>query len=1182
MSLNKPELARLFYRELLKIHGNDGWPEATKASALARLLELLFLEVTKAENISFTTLFARIAYACHKFEVEKKTQYWIHFFRKKLRTLAPGGEAGQVYQLGLKTTAGAIAAVFGEAPPEELAAILPEKHLFVYNEIKISGFKPSARVIALQDDEANDRLIAQDADAPAEIIYVQYNIAERNEPFNPTIREIRNTFGFPITLSLTDVEVVHASSAPETRNEEPLTGHDVDKPSLRVTKGGRPRNPDPETRNPKPTPTYRPRAIVVEPDYLLDVSTVANCFQGSGAEPVVYLLQKFLPVEPSLPMMVGNIANFFLDELMNNPRATFKETFPKVFKLNPLAFSLLPDAAIREVMNTSQKHWVTLYNMVAQGFDKFDIEPSECYLEPSFYDEKHGLQGRLDVFYKKGNKSAIIELKSGSAFMPNRNGIGASHYIQTLLYDLMVRATFGGDVEPACYILYSKMDSRQLKFAPRIKSEQNEALQLRNQLVSLDRQIAAIQGQVNKAPVLERITINRFPHLKGFHRRDVELFEKTYTGLNDLERRYFNAFAGFIAREHQLAKTGIQGIDNANGLAALWLDDLAEKEENFQIIKSLKIRENRAYEDEALLIFEKTPETNQLANFRTGDIAVLYAAPSRPPPKGEEREGTSSPFGGGREGAWVNAQIFKVTILSITPEEVTVRLRYKQFNLQIFGEYDLWNLEHDQMDMSFNAMYQGLFQFAQTTEKKRELLLTVAAPSRPASPLPASSLTGRGGREGATEEQQRILEKMLSAQNYFLLWGPPGTGKTSLMLKHYAKWIFENTEENLLLLAYTNRAVDEICVALEDLGLDVSQSYLRIGSAYATGERFVPKLLREKTANITRRAELKEVFEKHRIVVSTLASLSGNMAVLKLKKFRRVVIDEASQILEPALVGLLPQFEQFILIGDHKQLPAVVVQDATASAVSDEQLQSTGLHNLRNSLFERLYHRCIGQGWHWAYDQLCHQGRMHEDIMRFPRDQFYEGNLLILPENIAMAARQTAALPVHGTAFQHDWEARIATRRLVFIPTGIDVESLSRKTNRHEAELIVKVVSWFQNRPGQHLNSQSIGIITPYRAQIALIREFLQKGKTDCKNLTVDTVERYQGSARDIILISLCTNAASQLDSLVSLSDDGVDRKLNVALTRARDHLVILGNETLLAANEGYRKLMEHCRQIQI
>ncbi len=1147
------ELARLFYRELVKVHENESWTHAAKADALARLLELLFLEVTKEENIQFTTLFARIAYAGHKFQLDKKTQYWVHFFRKKIRSQVLEEEAPQVYALGLQALAASIEGLFGEAPPEEVLAFLPKKTPYAYTEVRVKEFRKKVRVLALEDDEANDLLLARDEENPAEVVHIQYNIADRNEPFNPTIRQIRQTFGFPVLLSLIDVEV-------------------VDTPSNK-SNSSNPSN--------KSNQTYRPRAIVVDPDYLLDVSAVANCFQQSGAEPVIYLLQKFLPVEPSLPMILGNIANFFLDELMNNPQAVFKETFPKVFKTNPLTFAMLPDSAIRELVAKAQKHWVTLQLMVRQEMKKFDIEPSECYLEPSFYDETHGLQGRLDVFFKNQERSAIIELKSGSPFMPNRYGIGASHFIQTLLYDLMVRSVFGEEVEPACYILYSGLDSRQLKFAPVVKAEQNEALQVRNQMVAIDRLLGGIGGEVAQAPVLSKITTGRFPQLKGFHQRDLERFEKTYHGLSDLERRYFNAFSGLIAREHLLAKTGMQGVDRANGLAALWLDTFEEKEAGFQIIKSLKIKENRASEDEAHIIFEKTKLTNPLANFRTGDIAVLYPV-----------EAGRLTMDGTRQSP-ISTQIFKVTILEITTEEVTVRLRYKQFNSQIFSEFEEWNLEHDQMDMSFAAMYQGLFRWAESEVKKRELLLTNVAPNvTPA--LAGAAMTPAEADVTLTEEQNSILQKMLDTRDYFLLWGPPGTGKTSQMLRNYAGWIFKNTDENLLLLAYTNRAVDEICEALESLGEDVKDAYVRIGSRYSTGEDFENQLLTSKTSDIKTRKELLEILGSHRIFVSTLASLSNNLQLLKLKKFRRVVIDEASQILEPMLVGLLPQFEQFILIGDHKQLPAVVVQDEQQSAVSDEKLHEIGLQNLRNSLFERLYRRCVEQGWTWAYDHLSHQGRMHEEIMRFPAEHFYEGKLKILPENIPVSQKQKAPLPAQASDFQHDWEEVVLKKRLVYLSTPIDGESPSRKTNRHEAELIAGLVRFFQKisdfgfqisengdvPPKSEIqNPKSIGIITPYRAQIAQIQEVLQREGIDCNGLTIDTVERYQGGARDIILISLCTNFASQMETLVSLSEEGVDRKLNVALTRAREHVVVIGNEELLARNEVYRKLMAWCRE---
>ncbi|MBK8565963.1 MAG: AAA family ATPase [Saprospiraceae bacterium] len=1157
------ELARLFYLELTKVDANPDWAPAAKADALARLLELLFIEATKAEGIQFTTLFARIAYACHRHQVEKQTQYWVHLFRKKMRGIVPQKEAKGVYSLGLKAIAESIEGLFGIVPPDEVMAILPKKIPYTYATVQVSERRPQVRVVALADDEENDLLLAQDEENPSQLIGIQYNIPDRNENFGPTIREIRSTFGFPVVLSLLDVQIIEPEKDTEAAPQSAI-------------------------HNPQ-SAIYRPKAIVVCPDYLLDVSTVANCYQGNSAEPVVYLLQKFLPVAQTKAMLIGNCANFFLDELMHNPEASFKETFPKVFRTSPLAFSLLADAEIREIHDQSQKHWVTLQAMVRTGMRKFDIEPKETYLEPSFYDEKHGLQGRLDVFYKKENRSAIIELKSGQAFMPNRHGIGASHYIQTLLYDLMVRSVYGKEVEPASYILYSGLEMNQLKYAPPIVAEQHEALQIRNRLVAIDRRLAAVGAEnVSQVPLLERIARGRFPHLKGYLSESISRFEATYTALNDLERRYFNAFTGLIAREHQLAKTGDQGSAASNGLAALWLDTPAEKEACFDLFKSLKIKENRAFEDEPIIVFEKTADTSALANFRVGDIAVLYpvndgrwtANGGRPTVDSEH----ATPSTVSRQSSTIlQTQIFKVTLLDITPETITVRLRYRQFNTLIFKEFELWNLEHDLMDSGYNALYQGLFRWAGAEQRKRDLLLGTSAPKLPANVVevefstPNSKLETRNSQ--LTSEQQEILAKMLSAPDYFLLWGPPGTGKTSQVLRHFAKHIFENTDENLLLLAYTNRAVDEICEALDSLGDEVKSAYLRIGSRYSTGQQFENQLLAKKIEEVTTRKGLKEVLEHHRIFVATLASLSNNLELLQLKKFRRVAIDEASQILEPGLVGLLPQFEQWVLIGDHKQLPAVVVQPPEASAVLDEKLHEIGLQNLRNSLFERLYRRCTEQGWHWAIGHLSHQGRMHEDIMRFPGEHFYEGKLRILPKEIPASQKQLAALSSQTIENQADWLAKIEGRRIAFLNTPADRQSPSRKTNRHEAELLAQLVKFFQgsarNPQSAIRNPQSIGVITPYRAQIAQIQEVMQREGIDCGSITIDTVERYQGGARDIILISLCTNAASQMETLVSLSEEGVDRKLNVALTRARERVVVLGNEEILMKNAVYQSLIK-------
>ena len=184
---------------------------------------------------------------------------------------------------------------------------------------------------------------------------------------------------------------------------------------------------------------YRPLAFVIQPDYLIDVTAVAECFKQHGTEPFLFLLKKFTAFTTGAPLMIGHIANYFLDELMTNSDHTFKKLFPAVFKLNPIAFTLFSNQEIRDIQGRSQFHYKTLKNMVLQQFAAQDIEVEDCYIEPSFYSDQYGLQGRLDVFYnntKEEEKAAIVELKSGKIYKPNRYGINHSHYTQTLLYDL--------------------------------------------------------------------------------------------------------------------------------------------------------------------------------------------------------------------------------------------------------------------------------------------------------------------------------------------------------------------------------------------------------------------------------------------------------------------------------------------------------------------------------------------------------------------------------------------------------------------------------------------------------------------------------------------------------------------------------------------------------------------------
>lgn len=1115
--MNKPALAKLFYREVEKIQEAD-LPQGQTARATAHLLNLLFLEMTRAEKIQFTTQFSRIAYVAQKQGLGRQLQFFIHHFRKKVH--APGwtAEADTLDLLGLKVLIDCIQSFFEVSPTPTLEKIAAAEWPIAFAERKITAFKAQCRVIALADEPNRNLLFIKDEDQPDQTFYLQYDIPERNENFNATIAAIRQVFDFPVVLQLMDVEIDEAH-------------------------------------------IYRPRAIVIEPDYLMDVSTVAESFKPEGTLPELSLLKKYLPFEVSKPLLIGNIANFFLDELMRNDAAHYKDTFVKVFRLYPLTFCLLPDSEVRGIMQSAQKHFVNLYQAVHRQFAQQQIDKQNAYLEPSFHGVRYGLQGRLDVL-AQGPRNAIVELKSGKVYRPNVYGISVNHYTQTLLYDLIIRDVFGKAADPVNFILYSGADEHHLRFAPVVKAQQYEALNVRNQMLALEWLLQGLgcnetlgrEGWLERADrFFLRLLPKNFPETRGFVQRDLEQFSLFYENLGSIEKRYFVAFSGLIAREHRLAKLGDELSDRTNGQANLWLNTYEQKEANFAILAQLKLKEQHAASDEPILHFTRSEHTNPLANFRNGDIAILY------PFRGEDQ-------------LPVRNQLFKCTILNIDQQEVTVRLRSPQFNDQLFQEFDTWNVEPDLLDSGFTNMYRNLYAFLQSPVRKRKLLLGTIAPEKPGA-APDLALP-----DELTLEQQAIFKKLIASKDYFLLWGPPGTGKTSVMLKHLTGYLMDHTQENILLLAYTNRAVDEMCEAIEAYHPEMRQKYLRIGSRFSTDERFRDRLLTTRTEEINTRKSLKFMIQSHRLFIGTVASLAGKPELFQLIQFDRAIVDEASQVLEPYLVGMLPLFKHFTLIGDHKQLPAVVTQSPELSAIDDPELQRIGLNNLRNSLFERLYKLCVREGWDHAYAQLSHQGRMHQDIMAFPNEFFYEGRLNILPAHVARYQQQIAPLSFEVAAGSSLSE-KITQQRVLFLPTGATLAEAVQKTNRAEAELTAELIQSFaklyevNERP---FSWAEIGVITPFRAQIAMIRQTLAEAGIPADEITIDTVERYQGGARNIIIISLCANSYLQLNSMISLSEEGVDRKLNVALTRAREYLVILGNPELLKQDEIYKALVEY------
>ncbi|MBL7826953.1 MAG: hypothetical protein JNJ57_10010, partial [Saprospiraceae bacterium] len=290
----QPALVALFFKELDKLGGNP----REQVLALAVLMERAFFEATKQEQIAFSTFFARIAYAGQRFDFSPEQLHRIHGFRLVAKHTRNGAqvnaEAIELGRVALKDTLDVLGSPVGA--PMHAREQAPNFSTYRTNA-------PSMRVLALRDLPERHCLVVIEEDEPTRELLLRYNVPARNEHFMDSIHILRKVFGFPVVLQLIDV----------TTDE---------------------------------TGTLIPDAWVVEPDYLMDVSAISECFKDTGQEPYAYLVRKFLPHETTEPILLGNIANFFLDRLLNEPDTSWQELFLETFQLFPFVYAPMSDAQV--------------------------------------------------------------------------------------------------------------------------------------------------------------------------------------------------------------------------------------------------------------------------------------------------------------------------------------------------------------------------------------------------------------------------------------------------------------------------------------------------------------------------------------------------------------------------------------------------------------------------------------------------------------------------------------------------------------------------------------------------------------------------------------------------------------------------------------------------------------------
>ena len=595
------------------------------------------------------------------------------------------------------------------------------------------------------------------------------------------------------------------------------------------------------------------------------------------------------------------------------------------------------------------------------------------------------------------------------------------------------------------------------------------------------------------------------------------------------------------------------------GVTSLWNASLHDKLEAGEIICDMELVDSQILADSHLLTFALSsgPDAS-LPNYRTGDSVMLYRR-NKP------------------TDLVTNHQVFKATVDYIDSHTLRLSLRAIQKNQSVLPLHALYAVERDYMDVAYLSMLKGLGAFLHATPERVSLLLGQRRPRvEYPGPVPKDD-----------SDVERVVSKAVAAQDYFLLVGPPGTGKTSCALRRMVESFYEKPEQNILLLAYTNRAVDEICHALYSIDSDFP--FLRIGMESSCEELFRPRLLRNVMADCLKRTEVRRKLDSYRVFVGTVSSFSRQTELFRLKHFDVAIIDESSQILEPQLLGLLcatdaagkDAIRKFILIGDYKQLPAVVVQSDESAEVRSEALQQIGMRNLKESLFERLYRWEQACGRTDCCDMLTRQGRMHPLIGDFPACFFYQGRLKTVP-----LKHQLEVWP-EETGSDLDFDSFVRTKRFGFFPVAKSDTLSSNKSSREEASVVASVIAcWLRQQLASRSEvplAKEVGVITPYRSQIAMIRKELQvHGIPDADAIVIDTVERFQGGQRNLMIYSCCMNAPYQLNFLSNtMEEDGVliDRKLNVALTRARLQMFVVGNPAVLKRDPIYFQLLAYFKE---
>ncbi|TKS69991.1 ATP-dependent helicase/nuclease DNA2 DNA replication [Collichthys lucidus] len=786
-------------------------------------------------------------------------------------------------------------------------------------------------------------------------------------------------------------------------------------------------------------------------------------------------------------------------------------------------------------------------------------------IEENVWSPRFGLKGKIDVTARvriqrprngghrtTEERTVPLELKTGK----ESNSI--EHRSQVILYTLMSLERYNPE---AGFLLYLKTGNLH----PVVPShmDRRELLKLRNTLVHHIHNCVEKEAGRSHLSRLPDILTNRQTCQYCPQKRNCALYERALDGSSaedseDVVRDFLHQETGHLTPPHLtyfshwllLCCLEAATMEAKNGRKRVWLRTPEESEKNGSCVGNVQLSGPVMVQSAGVFLhrFQRSNAVPQKSltssGLASGDRIVVSD----------------------QEGHLVGLATGYLCEVSRTSISCTLDRDLSKFTGVLF------RLDSDEGVVGLSTHLTNLSKLmahCQDSDRLRELVVDLRPPdfiSNLSSVLPREAKdTVANILKGLNKPQKQAMKKVLLSKDYTLIVGMPGTGKTTTICTLVR--ILHACGFSVLLTSYTHSAVDNILLKLKRFRV----GFLRLGQGQKVHPDILPyteESLRKKGVHTL--SELEQLYNKELVVGTTCMGIKH--PIFTRRQFDFCIIDEASQISQPICLGPLFYAKRFVLVGDHQQLPPIVQNQEAKSLGMDE------------SLFKRLELHSD------AVVQLNVQYRMNRQIMSLSNSLMYEGRLECGSERTATAlltlpfllSVQSELSSYSKTDPQHDlaWlqATLLPSNPVCFLDCSMvpALESVEQGgiSNHTEAVLIHKLLSLLIKAG---CKPSDIGVIAPYRQQLKTISALLQSSAFT--GVEVNTVDRYQGRDKSLIILSFVRSTTEE-GTLGELLKDW--RRLNVAITRAKHKLLMVGSATTLRRYAPVEKLLNHLQQVNM